>query len=251
MGLHLERRGAGPRLVLLHGFTQTGRSWGSIADDLATDHEVLLPDAPGHGGSGDVRATLAEAADLLVAAAGPATYVGYSMGARWALHVAVAHPDQVRGLVVLGGTAGLADPEARTARVAADAALADRLEREGLPAFLERWVAQPLFAGVPPERIGMEDRLRNTAAGLRSSLELAGTGAQEPLWDRLGSLAVPALVLAGERDERFAAIAAELAAAIGPTAALALVPGAGHAAHLEQPEALLSIVRPWLAARGL
>jgi 2-succinyl-6-hydroxy-2,4-cyclohexadiene-1-carboxylate synthase len=199
-----------------------------------------------------VRATLAEAADLLDAAAGPATYLGYSMGARWCLHVALQHPTRVRGLVLLGGTAGLADPRERAARVAADAVLADRLERDGLAAFLEAWVAQPLFAGVPPAQIGMEDRLRNTAAGLRASLELAGTGAQEPLWDRLGELeAVPVLVLAGERDAKFTELGQRMAAAIGASASFALVPGAGHAAHLEEPEALLAIVRPWLAARGL
>jgi 2-succinyl-6-hydroxy-2,4-cyclohexadiene-1-carboxylate synthase len=251
MGLHVDRRGAGPRLVLAHGFTQTGRSWGPIADDLARDHEVVLPDAPGHGGSAEVRATLAEAADLLDAEAGPATYLGYSMGARWCLHVALQQPGRVHGLVLLGGTAGLADPDERAARVASDAALAESLDRDGLAAFLERWVAQPLFAGVPAETVGMADRLRNTAEGLRSSLELAGTGAQEPLWDRLSELEMPVLVLAGEHDAKFTALGREMADRIGSAASFALVPGAGHAAHLEQPAALLSIVRPWLARRAL
>jgi 2-succinyl-6-hydroxy-2,4-cyclohexadiene-1-carboxylate synthase len=251
MALHVERRGSGPRLVLAHGFTQTGRSWGPVADDLATDHEVLLPDAPGHGGSSEVRATLAEAADLLAAAAGPATYLGYSMGARWCLHVALQHPDRVQGLVLLGGTAGLADPDERAARAASDRALAAQLARDGVAAFLDRWVAQPLFASVPPDAVGLEDRLRNTADGLASSLELAGTGAQEPLWERLPQLEVPVLVLAGEHDAKFAALGRQMADAIGGSAAFALVPGAGHAAHLEQPAALLAIVRPWLAARGL
>jgi 2-succinyl-6-hydroxy-2,4-cyclohexadiene-1-carboxylate synthase len=252
MALHVERRGAGPRLVLAHGFTQTGRSWGPVADDLATDHEVLLPDAPGHGGSGDLRADLVEAADLLDAQVGPATYLGYSMGARWCLHLALAHPDRVQGLVLLGGTAGLADPAERAARVAADAALAAALDRDGVDAFLERWVAQSLFAGVPPEAVGMEDRRRNTATGLRSSLERAGTGAQEPLWDRLAELAaVPVLVLAGEHDDKFSALGRTMAEAIGPSASFHQVPGAGHAAHLEQPAALLALVRPWLAERGL
>jgi 2-succinyl-6-hydroxy-2,4-cyclohexadiene-1-carboxylate synthase len=251
MALHLERRGAGPRLVLAHGFTQTGRSWGAVAQDLAVDHEVLLPDAPGHGGSGAVRATLAEAAALLADQAGRATYLGYSMGARWCLHVALQHPDAVQALVLLGGTAGLADPDERAARVASDAVLAERLDREGLAAFLEAWVAQPLFAGVPPEAVGLEDRLRSTAAGLRSSLELAGTGAQEPLWDRLHELGMPVLVLAGERDARFSELGRRMADSIGPTASFAVVPGAGHAAHLEQPGALLGLVRPWLAERGL
>ena len=251
MGLHVERRGSGPRVALVHGFTQTGRSWDDLADELARDHEVLLPDAPGHGGSATVEADLVAGADLLDQAAGPATYVGYSMGARLSLHVALQHPDRVAGLVLLGGTAGLEDPDERAARVAQDEAMALRLAEQGLDRFLADWVAQPLFTGIPPARVGMEDRHSNTVAGLRSSLELAGTGAQEPLWERLGDLQGPVLILAGEHDAKFAAIGERLAAGIGPNAMLALVPGAGHAAHLERPDAFLAILRPWLAARSL
>lgn len=246
VALHVERRGTGPTVALVHGFTQTGRSWGAVADDLARDHRVVLPDAPGHGGSADVRADLDEGADLLVEAVGPGTYVGYSMGGRLCLHAALRHPAAVRALVLLGATAGIEDPDERAARRAQDAATADRLEAEGLDAFLAGWIAQPLFAGIPPERTGLDDRRRNTVAGLRSSLELAGTGAQAPLWDRLGELSMPVLVLAGEEDARFTALGRRLAEGI-PGADLALVPGAGHAAHLERPEAFLSLVRTWLA----
>lgn len=250
--LHVERLGAGPRVVLAHGFTQTGRSWLPLATDLATDHEVLLPDAPGHGGSDEVRADLPGTADLLAdAVGGPATWVGYSMGARTCLHLALAHPALVRGLVLLGGTGGLDDPDERAARRAADAALGDHLAADGLSAFLDSWLAQPLFAGLPADAAGLEDRRRNTVEGLRSSLELAGTGTQVPLWDRLPELAVPVLVVAGERDAKFTALGRRLADGIGPRAELALVPGAGHAAHLEAPAAFRALLRTWLAAHAL
>lgn len=251
MGLHVERRGQGPRLVLVHGFTQTGRSWGDLAEDLAGDHEVLLPDAPGHGGSAAVEADLPAGADLLAAEAGPATYVGYSMGARLCLHVAVQHPDRVQGLVLLGGTAGLDDPDERSARVAQDLATSQRLADDGVDAFLDRWVAQPMFQGVPADRVGMEERRRNTVAGLRSSLELAGTGAQASLWDRLAEVRCPVLLLAGADDAKFLALAHRMQASIGSGAVVAEVPGAGHAAHLEQPAAFLSILRGWLATHDL
>jgi 2-succinyl-6-hydroxy-2,4-cyclohexadiene-1-carboxylate synthase len=251
MALHVERRGRGPRLVLVHGFTQTGRSWGTLADDLAADHEVLLPDAPGHGGSAGVEADLPTGADRLAAETGPATYVGYSMGARLCLHVAVQHPDRVSGIVLVGGTAGLDDPRERAARVAQDLATSQRLADEGLDAFLEGWVAQPMFRGVPADRVGMDDRRRNTVAGLRSSLELAGTGAQQPLWDRLGEVRCPVLLMAGAADGKFRELARRMQAAIGAGATLAEVPGAGHAAHLEQPESFLLILREWLAAHDL
>jgi 2-succinyl-6-hydroxy-2,4-cyclohexadiene-1-carboxylate synthase len=251
MSLHAERDGDGPPLVLLHGFTQTRRCWGPEAADLATDHEVARVDAPGHGRSSDVRAGLLAGARLLGGAGGEATYVGYSMGARFCLHLALSNRELVRGLVLIGGTAGIDDPDERAARRTQDAATARRLEVDGLEAFLDTWLEQPLFAGLPPERAFREERLENTVEGLVSSLELAGTGSQEPLWDQLPSLTVPVLVVAGARDEKFSALARRMSAAVGDNATLALIPNAGHAAHLEQPDAFLAVLGPWLAARGL
>jgi 2-succinyl-6-hydroxy-2,4-cyclohexadiene-1-carboxylate synthase len=243
----VEREGAGPRVVLVHGFTQTGRSWGVVADDLARDHEVVTVDAPGHGGSAGVAADLPSGAALLGAAGGEAVYVGYSMGGRLALHLALSRPDLVDGLVLLGATAGIEAMDERAARRTADEALAAALERDGLDAFLGQWLAQPLFASLSAEAADLDDRRRNTAAGLASSLRLAGTGTQEALWDRLGTLTMPVLVLAGERDDRFAALGRRMADAIGTNATFAVVPVAGHAAHLEEPRAFLALLRPWLA----
>ena len=237
-------RGAGPRLVLVHGFTQTGRSWDGLARSLAGDHEVVAVDAPGHGGSADVRADLVTGAALLGATGGPGTYVGYSMGGRLALHLAVARGDLVTRLVLVSATAGIDDAAQRTARRAADDALAATLEADGLDAFLARWVAQPLFATLPDPMLA--DRRRNTVAGLASSLRLAGTGTQQPLWDELPAVTMPVLLVAGARDAKFVA-AAERMAGLLPHATLAIVPDAGHTVHLEQPAAFEALVRPWLA----
>ena len=245
--LHAEHRGAGARIVLVHGFTQTGRSWGPIADDLARDHEVVAVDAPGHGGSAAVRADLARGGELL-AAFGPATFVGYSMGGRLCLHAVLAHPEQVTRLVLLGATAGIEDPDERGARVRSDEALACDLERDGLDAFLDRWLALPLFRGLAPDAADRDDRRRNTVAGLASSLRLAGSGTQVPSWARLPTLTMPTLLLAGQRDDKFAALAHRMATAIGVNATCALVPGAGHAAHRENPDAFSALVRAWLSA---
>jgi 2-succinyl-6-hydroxy-2,4-cyclohexadiene-1-carboxylate synthase len=251
MPLHAERRGQGPTLVLVHGFTQIGRSWAAIADDLATDHEVVLVDAPGHGRSADVAVDLVAGGSLLGDAGGRATYVGYSMGARLCLHTALGHPDLVSGLVLVGGTAGIEDADERAARRQQDRDTADRLERDGLEAFLAWWLTQPLFADLTPDQAGIEARRENTVAGLRSSLEHAGTGSQEPLWDCLGELAMPVLALAGARDERYAALAQRMAGAVGSSARAAVVPDAGHAAHLERPDAFLRVLRAWLAEHEL
>jgi 2-succinyl-6-hydroxy-2,4-cyclohexadiene-1-carboxylate synthase len=251
MALHSERAGTGSRVVLVHGFTQTGRCWGPIATDLERDHEVVRVDAPGHGGSADVEAGLRDGAGLIGDTGGLATYLGYSMGARFCLHLALARPSQVRGLVLIGGTAGIEDRAERAARREQDLHTAQRLADQGLGTFLDGWLDQPLFATLPPEAACREERLANTVPGLQSSLVRAGTGSQEPLWDQLPRLSMPVLVVAGARDAKFAALAERMASAIGERATLALVPDAGHTAHLEQPAAFLGILRPWLTAHDL
>jgi len=244
--LYTEVDGRGPRLVLVHGFTQTGRSWGALSTDLARDHEVVRVDAPGHGRSASATVDMVEGARLLADAGGIATYIGYSMGARLSLHLAVARPRLVQALVLVGGTAGIEDADARRARRNDDEALAAEVEDVGVAEFVRRWLARPLFAGLNEDSAGIDARLENTEAGLAASLRLAGTGAQESLWDRLPELAMPVLAVAGERDDVFIARAETMASLIGPNASVALVPGAGHAAHLEAPDAFLAIVRTFL-----
>jgi 2-succinyl-6-hydroxy-2,4-cyclohexadiene-1-carboxylate synthase len=245
--LHGERDGAGSRVVLLHGFGQTCRCWGPVAPALATRHEVVRLDLPGHGGSGAIAAGLPATGQLVASAGGPAVYIGYSMGARMALHVATEAPATVRGLVIVGGTPGIDDAAERAERRERDAALAARIRAEGVDWFVGWWLAQPMFVGLPPAARFDDERRRNTAEGLARSLELAGTGSQRPLWPALPGIEVPVLVMAGEDDERYAGIAERTAVAIGGNARVALVPGAGHSAHLEQPRRFLDVVEPWLA----
>ena len=240
--------GSGLPLALVHGFTQTRRSWGALPGRLAASRPVVLVDAPGHGRSADQRLDLPAAGQAVLDAVGPADLLGYSMGGRICLHAALADPTRVRRLVLVGTTAGIADPAARATRLGNDLALADSIESGGdveLPTFLERWVNGPLFSGLSAEAADLPARRENTAAGLASSLRLCGAGAQQPLDDRLGALRMPVLILVGERDERYRAEAERLRAGI-PAAAVEVVPGAGHACHLEQPDAFLHAVERWL-----
>lgn len=257
--LHAESGGSGPRIVLAHGFTQTARSWGRFGELLESSHEVVRVDLPGHGGSAAVRADLVRSAELLLEAASSAPagraggtggtegeqcdVVGYSLGARVALHAVLSRPERVRRLVLIGGTAGIEDPAAREARRQRDEELAEQAQAD-VEGFLERWVAAPMFAGLRDP--GLEERRRNSADGLASSLRLAGTGTQLPLWDRLGDISCPVLALAGADDVRFALAAARIARLV-PRGAFSLVAGAGHAAHLAQPEICAAIVERFLA----
>jgi 2-succinyl-6-hydroxy-2,4-cyclohexadiene-1-carboxylate synthase len=248
--LYAETVGSGPPVVLAHGFTQTRRVWGSLETRLAAHHRVLLVDMPGHGRSDPVRATLPEGAGLLAAAGGRATYLGYSMGARFCLHLALAQPGVVEGLVLISGTAGIEDPGERRARRQSDEAMAEELDppagRAGNPvaleSFLRRWLENPMFAGIGPAAAGLAERLTNTGAGLASSLRLAGTGTQPPLWAALPRLRMPVLVLTGQRDAKFTALGRRMARSIGPNAVHCVVPGTGHAPHLERPGAVADLV---------
>ncbi len=239
------------RLVLVHGFTQTGASWRPVEAALASCEPslaVATPDLPGHGGAaGERPASLAEAAAALGATGGRATYAGYSMGARVCLRLALDRPELVERLVLVGATAGLADGAAREARRGADEALAARLETMPVGEFLEEWLAGPLFAHLSSEQADRPGRLANTPAGLGFALRRRGTGAEPAMWERLGELEMPGLLLAGEHDAKFSALAEQMATAIGERSEVALVEGAGHAAPFEKPARFAALVTSWLA----
>ena len=238
------------RLVLVHGFTQTRRAWAGLAAALHADgYDVIAVDAPGHGEASMLDLDLPAGAEALGRTGGLATYVGYSMGGRLALHLAVAQPDLVERLVLVSSTAGIDDEATRATRRADDERRAAELERDGVAAFLERWLALPLFADLPADKAQLADRLENTATGLASSLRLAGTGAQQSLWPQLTSLAMPVLLVAGLHDAKFTALAHEMAALI-PRSTVAIIPEAGHVVHLERPDAFLAALRRWLDATG-
>ncbi|MSQ41636.1 MAG: 2-succinyl-6-hydroxy-2,4-cyclohexadiene-1-carboxylate synthase [Dehalococcoidia bacterium] len=248
LALNVERAGEGPPLVLLHGFTGDAGGWSALAAQLAPEFTTLAMEIVGHGASdapaAPERYRMRRAVDDLVAllrACGHerAAWLGYSMGGRVALQVAVHRSEAVSALVLEGASPGLADAAERARRVASDEALAQRIERDGVPAFVDEWEAQPLFAtqaALPTAtraaiRAG---RLANRATGLANSLRGMGAGAQEPLHGRLGAVRVPALLLAGALDARYTAIAREMAQAL-PDATMQVIEGAGHAAHVERP----------------
>jgi 2-succinyl-6-hydroxy-2,4-cyclohexadiene-1-carboxylate synthase len=237
---------------MLHGFTQTARLWGPFGDDLAQDHTLVGIDLPGHAGSDAVRADLPETAQLIrdavsaATGATPCDLLGYSLGARVALHVATGTDLSIRRLILIGATGGIEDVAARARRREADKATADALEASGdVASFIDRWVSSPMFAGLAGAA-QPEERRRNSAAGLASSLRLAGTGTQEPLWDRIPTLSPPLLALAGADDTRFGAHALRLAQS-APSGIASFIPGGGHAVHLAQPLVVAYMVRHWLA----
>jgi 2-succinyl-6-hydroxy-2,4-cyclohexadiene-1-carboxylate synthase len=230
-------------IVLLHGFTHTGASWDPVVAELRGRYRVLAPDIRGHGSASDVEPVSLDGVVEDLRRVEPVVLGGYSMGARLALHAALAAPT-VRRLVLIGGSPGISDPSERAARRAADEQLADELGQLSIEEVADRWAAgTAVLAGQPPSvaAVARADRLRNTPAGLARALRGLGTGALPSLWDRLGEITVPVTLIVGERDAKFRAIAERMAARI-PCAAVDVVPGAGHAVPLEAPAALAAIL---------
>lgn len=257
---NVEQRGDGPPLLLLHGFTGSGRSWETVLADLSAHYRVLTIDLPGHGDTvmpdEPDRFTMQSVAadiDLLLHEIGypEVLLLGYSMGGRLALYLAHHYPQRFPVLVLESTSPGLRTREEQEKRIASDENLAAYIESSGILPFVDYWEQIPLFATqygrvVPEERRRLrQQRLENHPAGLASSLRGMGTGIQPSLWPVLGTIDQPALLIAGHEDVKFAAIARDMAGMM-PNAMLALIPNAGHAVHLEQPQAYAGQVLGWL-----
>jgi 2-succinyl-6-hydroxy-2,4-cyclohexadiene-1-carboxylate synthase len=238
--------------LALHGFTQRGSMWGEVG--ARAGGTWVCPDLPGHGGwpARPWEEAVAFVAGLLDELAGPRCLLGYSMGGRLALAAAVEHPGLVDRLVLVSTSPGIADAVGRARRLSDDRALADHLETAGVDAFLDEWLARPLFAGLAARgeawcRADREARLGSEASGLAEALRLLGQGAQPYLGDRLGELPMPVLLVAGSGDEQYAALAWDMAEGMA-RAEVALVAGAGHAVVGEKPVEVAGLLASRAAA---
>ena len=177
--------------------------------------------------------------------------LGYSMGGRLALYMALRYPARFRSLILESASPGLADATERAERRRRDQALADAIEAQGIQWFVEHWESLPLWASqahLPPEilQAQRQQRLSNHPLGLANSLRGQGTGAQPNLWPQLPALQLPTLLLVGAADAKFLGINQAMAARL-PRAQLQLIPAAGHNTHLENPPAFSRAVRSFLA----
>jgi len=258
--LHVRAEGDGEPLLLIHGFTGSGQSWGEdLMAGLARAHRVVAVDLLGHGESDissdperyRVEEMLADLSQVLDALSiEEARWLGYSMGGRIALAGAVRTPSRISSLILESASPGLAEEGERRARRRADEALAEGILRGGMEEFVDHWMGLPLFATqgkLPPKirALTRERKLKNTPEALAACLRGMGTGAQPSYWDSLASLPIPTLLLAGEEDRKFTLVAESMAQKM-PRASLRLIPRAGHAIHLENPFAWLAAVRTFV-----
>jgi len=242
-----------PRVVLLHGFTQTGGVWAELARLLRGHLEAVTPDLPGHGQSPPEWDTdsLIEAGRRVAESSGPGGYVGYSLGGRIALHAALEADTNVERLVLVGVRAGLPPAEAAKRRDA-DMGLSKRL-RSGsgntMAEFVDDWLAQPFNARLPPVARHRDLRLTNRPEGLAASLLNCGVGTQQPLWNRLHELSMPIMLVVGQEDsDSFVTEAHQMARQIGPNADVVEVPSVGHAVPFEAPALFAELLREFFTA---
>ena len=236
-----------PEVVFLPGFMQHADSWSRVAAtvgerypsrvlEFATwTYEERLEEIRHGTGDGDV-------------------LVGYSMGGRLGLHAALGRthaPRDYGGLVLVGVSAGIEDPDVRERRALEDAELADWIEAASIDEVVARWERNPVFASQSAEVVAAQraGRLAHTPADLARLLRSAGQGVLAPVWDRLGSLAMPVLALAGSNDSTYWAAAQRIASLVPQGEAVAIA-GAGHAAHVERPDTVAEALLDWLKAPG-
>jgi 2-succinyl-6-hydroxy-2,4-cyclohexadiene-1-carboxylate synthase len=229
------------QIRLIHGFTQTAESWNPVEALLPRDWDVQALEVP------DGLDFVATSEAMGQRGGGAGTWVGYSMGARLCLRLALDRPEVVQRLVLVSGTGGIRSPAERRARRASDEELAGDAERDGVEVFLERWLDQRLFETLPREAAMLDERRRgNTVHRLVHQLRALGQGTQEPLWDRLQGLAMPVLLVSGQWDRTYGEIAEQMTAAIGDNATHVTVPKSGHSVNLERPDELAHVLTTWL-----
>lgn len=245
-------------IVFLHGFTGSTKSWLPVIKGW-DESKIVLVDLIGHGETDCPKAvesySMEQQLEDLEAlfdrlALERLTLVGYSMGGRTALAYACSFPGRIKALVLESASPGLQSEEERQERRKRDEELAVRIVAGGLENFVDRWENIPLFdsqksLSEPVKQAIREERLAQNPVGLANSLRGMGTGAQVSYWDRLAGLDTPILLVTGQLDEKFAAIAKQLMKLL-PNAVHKTI-GAGHAIHVEKPVEFATIVREYLS----
>ncbi len=228
--------------MFVPGFTQTSASWDGVREVVDESCESIPVEVP-------VRETFEATAASIGTRGNTGVYVGYSMGGRLCLRLALDRPDLVRALVLIGASPGITDRVARAERVASDEVWARIVERDGVDRFLEQWLAQPLFETVPPDAPGLAERHLLSAGYIAHCLRVLGTGTMESMWPRIGELAMPVALVTGTRDEKFDAVAAQMMQRMRGEVQHVRLEG-GHALPLEQPAVLGGFVAAFAAQHG-
>lgn len=238
-------------VMFLHGFLGSGAEFDAIANQLP--FSCLTLDLPGHGETRfSDQYTMENTANAIVDLLNElgidrANLVGYSMGGRLALYLALNYPDRFLKVVIESGSPGLKTAQERLARIERDRTLATQIETD-FNQFLINWYSQPLFQSIkthPNFNQMLEERSRNNPIEVARSLIEMGTGTQPSLWEKLRKHQNPLLLMVGECDQKFVALNQEMVA-LCKTAELSIVPDAGHNIHFEKPDVFVDRIKDFL-----
>ncbi|KAF6171682.1 hypothetical protein GIB67_007203 [Kingdonia uniflora] len=258
-------------VFFLHGFLGTAKDWIPVMKAISTSVRCISVDLPGHGGSHIQTHTCKEAeleprmsVEAIVnilckviskTAATKVIVVGYSLGARIALHMALRCSDQIEGAVIISGSPGLKDVGVRKNRAAQDDAKAHSLTTNGLQLFIDNWYSGDLWTSLRAhphfERIVSSRAQHNDVSALAKAFSDLSVGRQQSLWEDLKQCNKPLLFIYGEKDKKFKDIAEQMLHEVGHGSCkeaheIAEVPECGHAVHLENPLSLISAVSKFL-----
>jgi 2-succinyl-6-hydroxy-2,4-cyclohexadiene-1-carboxylate synthase len=247
--------GSGPPLLLLHGFTGSKRTWAPFIPLWSKRFQTIAVDIIGHGETDSpenvipyTMPEMAVALKVLLNEHGiqKTNVLGYSMGGRLALYLAMKHPETVDALLLESASPGLAIPMEKDARLRQDGALADEILKNGIHAFVDKWEKVPLFKSQEQLSCSARKQVRNErlsqkAMGLANSLRGMGTGAQPSFWNSLSKCQKQVMLVAGSLDVKFVKIAEEMEKRL-PQCKKIIVDGVGHAVHVETPDIFGTIV---------
>ena len=244
--LYYEVHGRGSALLLSHGYSATSQMWRGQIEALSRDHQLIVWDMRGHGQSDyptdpaaySEAATVADMAALLDAAGAERAIVGgLSLGGYMSLAFHLAHPERVNALLIIDTGPGYRNDEAREGWNRNALKTADRYDTEGLGR---------LAAGSPEMRTSTHRSADGLALAARGML----TQKDARVISSLPTIAVPSLVVVGADDTPFLAASDYMAAKIAG-AKKVVIPGAGHAANIDQPEAFNAALLDFLDTAGI
>ncbi len=247
-----------PAIIFLHGFMGAADDWLEVVNQLNSEFRLVLIDLPGHGVQPKVNIatnwSMENTARAVInflenAGESPSFIVGYSMGGRLALYLALHYPRYFKKVILEGASPGLRDPEARRQRREQDEVLAQQLESGDFEAFVRKWYRQPLFQSLQGNKrfsAMFNRRLRNNPLWLTKVLREMGTGSQPSQWELLSRVKIPILLVVGEKDSKFCSIAGEMCKASN-LIQMEIVPGCGHNVHLEMPQLFAEQVKAFFS----
>lgn len=243
-----------PIILFLHGFMGSGTDFAEVIDLLSPYFCCLTVDLPGHGATqvkgGEFYYQMSETAQALIELLQKLEIdhcflLGYSMGGRLALYLAIHFPIYFKKVILESASPGLTTASAREQRVQQDLKLAQELESIDFKVFLAKWYSNPLFDSLrnhPHYQQAIAQRLRNNPLELAKSLRNMSLGLQPSLWNKLNRVRVPLILLVGELDRKFRLINTKIVRQ-NHHIQLKIIAQCGHNIHFETPRQFANIIQ--------